>query len=114
MNIISDKKEIVFRSEHDGKVYYSIGMSKKRQDGSYENGYMNVHFKKDVELQNKTKILIKQAWLDFYTKNKQTVPYVFINEFETVSEQEDKKEKKEDSWGSPKDIEIEPDELPFY
>jgi len=119
MNIISDRKETIFKSERDGRVYYSIGLSKKKQDGSYENGYMNVHFKKDVELDNKARILIKEAWLDFYTKNKQTIPYIFINNFELMGYIEDKQEEKGeqksiDNFEGGKDIQIDPEELPFY
>lgn len=114
MEIVSNKKEIIFKSKKDDKTYYSIGMSKKKQDGTYENGYMNVHFKKDVNIENKTKIMIKSAWLDFYTKNKITVPYIFINEFEVIEDNDNKENKDDNSWESGKNIQIEPDDLPFY
>ena len=120
MEVTSNKKEMIFRSEKDGKVFYSIGLSKKKQDGSYENGYMSVHFKKDIDLADKTRISIKQAWIDFYKKDKITMPYIFINEFEKEETEPVKEEPKVEepkpnsNWDSAKDIEIEPDDLPFY
>lgn len=86
MELVSNKEEMIFRNEYNGKVSYSLGLSKKKQDGSYEKGYINVGFKKGTELQNQTKIKIKQAWLDFYKKDKITVPIIFINDFEIVNE----------------------------
>ena len=89
MEIISNKEEMIFKNEYNGKVFYSIGISKKNQDGSYENGYINVRFKKDVELENQTKIKIKKAWIDFYCKDRKTFPYIFVSEFEKVEEKKD-------------------------
>ena len=92
MEIISNKEEMIFKNEYNGKVFYSIGISKKNQDGKYENGYINVRFKKDVELENQTKIKIKKAWIDFYCKDRKTFPYIFISEFDIVSEREQEKD----------------------
>ena len=89
MEIISNKEEMVFKNEYNGKVFYSIGISKKNQDGKYENGYINVRFKKDVELDNQTKIKIKKAWIDFYCKDRKTFPYIFVSDFEPVGEKKD-------------------------
>ena len=86
MNIIDDKQKTVFRNERDDKVFYSIGLSKKKEDGSFEKGYINARFKKDIDLKDKTKIKIKEAWLDFYKADKKTVPYIFINKFEMASD----------------------------
>ena len=79
---------MVFVNEHNGKKSYSIGISKKLQDGSYENGFLPAQFKKDVVINNKTKIDIKKAWLSFYktTEGNRTVPFIFINDF-TVTEE---------------------------
>lgn len=87
MNISNDYPVMIFRNEYEGKIFYKIGLSKKKQDGSYESGSMTCQFKKDVNLEDKTKIYIKKAWLTFYkNKDNATIPYVFVNEFETVSE----------------------------
>lgn len=85
MDVISNREEMIFKSEHDDKVNYSIGLSRKLQDGTYENGYMPVRFKKDVTVENKTKIKIKSAWIDFYKLENKTNPYIFINEFEIIN-----------------------------
>lgn len=76
---------MVFVNEHNGRKFYKVGISKKMQDGSYQNGYVDVQFKKDIILENKTKINIKSAWLTFYmNKENITVPYIFVNEFEQL------------------------------
>lgn len=113
MEIISNRGEMIFKNEKDGKISYSIGLSKKKEDGTYENGYILARFRKDVELDDRTKIKIKSAWLDFFKIEKRTLPYIFINDFEKVENKEEVKEQKNvDNWGSAKDIE--PDDLPFY
>ena len=104
---------MIFKNEKDGKISYQIGLSRKKEDGTYENGYMLVRFRKDIELDNQTKIKIKSAWLDFLKIEKRTIPYIFINDFEKVeSKEEIKQQKSVDNWTSAKDIE--PDDLPFY
>jgi len=110
MNVIDDKVKLIYKNTVNNKVSYSIGLSKKKEDGSYENGYMPCRFKKDVELDNKAKIKIKNAWLDFYKVDKKTFVYLFINEFEKVEEQQ----KSVDNFSSAKEVTIEPDDLPFY
>ena len=102
MNIIDEKEKTIFRNEYEGKISYSIGLSKKKEDGSFENGYIPVRFRKDTELKDKTKIKIKEAWLDFYKADKKTVPYIFVNKFEMASDM--------DAMKQVSDIE----EAPFY
>lgn len=83
MEIMSNKNEMIFRTDFDDGTRYSIGLSRKNSDGSYARGYMLVKFRKGVELEDKTLIRITNGWLDFYKdKNDRTVPYIFINEFE--------------------------------
>lgn len=57
----------IFRNAHEGKdgtwYTYATGVSSKRQDGTYINGYLDVRFRKGVVLENKTKINIKDAFL---------------------------------------------------
>ena len=100
---------MIFRFDDEDRISYNISISKKKEDGTYENAYMPVRFKKDVSLDNQTKIKIKNAWLDFIKMEKRTFWFMFISDFEIV---EKKEEKSFDNWGSAKDIE--PDELPFY
>ncbi len=89
MNIQTDKMQMIFRNDYsNGNVAYVMGISKKKRDGSYDNAYIPVQFKKEVSLENQTNIYIKSAWLSFY-KNKEgrAVFYIFINDFNTVHEQ---------------------------
>ena len=86
MNIENKYPVMIFKSTYDNKHYYNMGLSKKNQDGRYINGYIMCRFKNGVELEDKTKIYIKNAWLDFYLKDKETKPYIFVNEFETIGE----------------------------
>ena len=85
MNIECEKEKMIFRNEKDGKVFYSIGLSKKNQDGKYTSGYMPCRFPKDANIENKTKIKILNAWLDFWVDDKKiTHPYIFINKYEMI------------------------------
>ena len=86
MNISTDFPVMIFKNEYQGNTFYSLGLSKKDTEGKYINGYMPCQFKKSVSVEDKTKIYIKSAWLTFYLKEKETKPYIFINEFETVEE----------------------------
>ena len=86
MNINSDKPIMVFKREYQGKEYYSLGLSKKDRNNNYINGYMACEFRKGVNLENKTKIYIKSAFITFYLKDKTTVPYIKILEFDTVEQ----------------------------
>ena len=86
MNITNEKPVMIFKKEYNGYINYSVGLSKKNQDGSYTNGYIQVRFKNGAILEDKTTIYIKKAWLSFYLKDKKTIPYIFINEFETIEQ----------------------------
>lgn len=87
MNIECEKEKMIFRNEKDGKVYYSIGLSKKNQDGKYTSGYITCRFPKETNIPNKTKIKILNAWLDFWVDEKKiTHPYIFISKYEILSD----------------------------
>lgn len=117
MNIISDRTEVIYKNVHEGKTIYSIWVSKKNLDGSYTNGYINVKLPKAKELkEDKTLIKINNAWLDFYLKDKVTIPYIFINEFEILNDMtKDITTKKEndpyEEMGE--EVKITDDDLPF-
>lgn len=98
MNIENKYPVMIFKKEYQGRVFYSVGLSKKDRDGNYINGYMSCRFKNNVSVEDKTKMYIKSAWVDFYLKDKTTVPYIFINEFSTVDEtiEKTKEEPKKD------------------
>ena len=84
MNIEQKYPVMIFKAINNGKTFYNLGLSRKDEKGNYINGYINCKFKKDVELEDKTKIMIKSAFLTFYLKDKITVPYIFISDFDLV------------------------------
>lgn len=90
MQVINVKDNVnqpimIFKNVFDNGVSYSTTISHKNVNDEYENAFINVRFKKDVDLDNKCKIIIKNAWLDFYqNKNGKDVPYIFICDFEEV------------------------------
>lgn len=86
MNIEDSKAKTIYRNEKDGKVFYKLGMPKKNQDGNWEIGYIPCRFQKEVNIADKTKIILKNAWLDYWKKDKITNVYIFINKFEIVED----------------------------
>ena len=96
MFVLDNYSKMVFRKENEFGVFYTIGLSKKDRNGNYINGYMNVRFKKGVNVPNMTKIVIKNAFIDFYLdKNNRTVPYIMILEFETEAKKKQEVKKEE-------------------
>ena len=99
MNITS-KDTMIFKKEHEGKIYYRAGLSRKKQDGSYEKGYIDVKLPKDVELDNQTKIDITKGFLSFYNyKDKEdkqhTIWYIVVQEYSKKNEEKKQKNSKE-------------------
>lgn len=89
MQVLSDRKERIFKFvDYKNRPVYKIGLSKKDINGKYVNGYMLCSFKKGTNIENKSFIRIKSAWLDFYLKEKETVPFIFINDYEIVQDDE--------------------------
>lgn len=96
---------MIYARQYQDTILYSLRLSKKDKDGNYVNGFINCRFKKDVKVDDKKKIYIKDAWLDFYLKDKETKPYIFINEFEYVEDTIEKSKEEE--------IVINDEDLPF-
>lgn len=86
MKIINEYPVMVFKNTYENKEYYSLGLSKKNQDGTYANGYIQCQFRKGICLDNQTNIYIKDAWLSFYLKDNKTIPYIFVNDYELVAD----------------------------
>ena len=92
MKIVNTTKEgsnipvMVFKNVNNDKTYYKIGLSKKNMEGNYINGYVTAVFNKDVEIHNKAKIILKNAILDFYIKEKNTIPFIRVFDFEIYNE----------------------------
>lgn len=91
MNIVNDNAVMVFRKENK----YSVSISKKNQNGEYEKAYFPIQFNKGVELEDRTLIKIKTAWLSFYKWEYElktgTKFFIKCSEFEIV-EQENKEQ----------------------
>lgn len=123
MNIQSDKPYMIFEKEYNGKKYYKIGLSKKLKNGEYENGYVDIQFKQGIEIHNKERIYLKDAFLTFYkSKDKATIPYIFVMDFERVENTKEsnivKQETKDDFNDFGKEVvldevEITDSDLPF-
>lgn len=111
MNIV--EKEIMIFKNENGK--YSFQVSKKNQDGSYDKAYFPIQFNKDIELENKTLIKIKNAWLSFYNweyeEKKGTTFFIKCSEFEEIEKQEKLSNETFKEFGET--IEISQEELPF-
>ena len=115
MNVVYDKEITIYRFEGQYGPSYSIGLSKKTQDDKVEYGYMPCKFRKGVELPNKTKIRIRNAFISFNKKNDKTYLYIFINSFEELYQKQEKKEEvKPDPYAEfSNEVEITDDQLPF-
>ena len=63
---------------------YSTGISSKNQDGTYNNAYMPVRFRRGIELEDKQMINILSAWLIPIKIKENQVVGLFINDFTLV------------------------------
>lgn len=114
MNVSNDYAVTIFKNENTYGTFYKVGLSKKDVNGNYINGYKDCRFKKDIQLENKTKIYIKKAWIDFYVKDKKTIDYIFISEFEIATDNQATKKEPTPVADEPfTGIEINDDDLPF-
>lgn len=99
---------------------FSTSISNKRQDGTYENMYISVQFRKDdIEAQrmsNMTKINIKNGFLSFYkTTSGQPKIKLIITDYEIIDENRPAQETNDDPFVNeiPENFEINDDDLPF-
>lgn len=77
---------MVFKNIREDKTYYNIGLSRKDMDGNYVNGNIMAQFNKGVDLDNQTKIILTNAVLDFYKKDKITVPFIRVFDYKLENE----------------------------
>lgn len=92
MNISNKYAVMIFKSD-SGK--YTVGLNNKKMDGTYDSSYFPIQFNKGVELENKTKILLKTAWLSFYNwvyqDKKGTKFFIKCSDFEIVEDEDNNK-----------------------
>ena len=114
MNIVNDRPVMVFKND---KGKYSVGISKKNQNGEYENAYFPIQFNKSVELEDKTLIKINTAWLSFYKWEYElksgTTFFIKCSDFEIVDNTEFQDLHTKTASDVSKTIEIKDEDLPF-
>lgn len=92
MNLTSERPIQIYRFEDNGKVRYTFGVGKKKIDSNeYDNTYYPIQFKQGVSIADKSKIIVKKAWLSFYNweyqGKKGNTFYVMCSEFDLVDEE---------------------------
>ena len=92
MNITSKDTMIFVKEDENLKKHYRAGLSTKKQDGSYDNAYIDVRMPKRTNIENKTKINITKGFLSFYNyKDKDdkqhTIWYIVVQEYTTDNQE---------------------------
>ena len=92
MNLTSDRPIQIYRFEDGDKVKYTFGVGKKKLDSNeYDNAFYPIQFKQGVSIPDKSKIIVKKAWLSFYSweyqGKKGNTFYVMCSEFDLVNEE---------------------------
>lgn len=114
MKIIHEYPVAIFKNKKDDKTFYRLGLSKKDLNGNYINGYIDCRFRKDATIDDNKKMYIKDAWLDFWVKDKITHPYIFINKFEYVADIIEDAKKEPDAFEEfANEVELKDEDLPF-
>jgi hypothetical protein len=102
-------KTRIFKNEKG--LYTTI--SNKKDDGTYENMYISVNFKKGIELENNTEINITKAFLSFY-KTKDGLPKlkIVVMEYTTDADEQYKQDERE-AIQNESNYNFPDDEMPF-
>lgn len=110
--IMPGKEYMVFRSEYNGKVFYKIQLQKKNYDDTKEIAYKTIRFKNDVDLPDRTIIIPKAGFEDFYNKDKYTTIFtLFITDFDIKENEEVNKSEAIANYNS--EITISEEDIPF-
>ena len=95
------KKYRVWKKTYNDKNYYSILLSQTNYDGSKDKYYIDLQFKKGVNIPNQTDIIIKCAY-ENYRKNSldqyHPIVYYMITDFEMVESEEQIKQNAYDEF----------------
>ena len=117
LNIVTDDKGVkVIRKDGTSKAgnaytMYSLMYSYKNGD-EWENVFVDAAFKKGVDIANKTKIKITNAFMTGSEYNGQTKPKIFVLDYEVLEQGEGRPQAPDTSFMSiPDNI---GDELPFH
>lgn len=102
MNILGKLR--VFKKEYEGKELYSTTISRKDENGNYENLYLSLQIPKDVVLENNSTINVTKGFLSFY-KTKQGLSKIkaVVQEFTEEAATEPIQETMPNYYDSPTD-----------
>lgn len=99
--IEAGKKYRVWKKTYNDKDFYSIQVTQKNYDNQVDKYYVDLQFKKGVDLPNQTDIIIKEAY-ENYRKNKadeyHPITYYMITNFEIVENEERAKQNAYDEF----------------
>ena len=85
------RKIRVFKNTYNDRDYYRVQVKQKNYDGTEDIFYVPLQFKKGVELENQTDIIIKQAYENMRKNPKDEynqITYLVITDFEIVEREE--------------------------
>lgn len=103
------------KTSQAGNAYtqYSLSVSSKDKDGNWVNGFLECSFKRGVEVANKAKIKINNAFYTVSEYNGKKSYKVFVMDFEVIEQGEGQPAKAPDTsfMSIPDNI---GDELPFH
>lgn len=84
MQITTKYPITIYRKEFGDKICYSTRVIKKDKEGNYKGAFIPVNFKKDISVEDRSKIKILNGCLDFYNdKENKPVFIIFISQFST-------------------------------
>lgn len=89
--IMANKKYRVFKNTYNDRDYYRIQVKQKNYDGQEDIYYINVQFKRNIELPNESDIIIKEAYENIRPNKLDKfngIHYLVITEFEKVENEE--------------------------
>lgn len=85
------RKIRVFKSTYNDKNYYRVQVKQKNYDGTEETFYVPLLFKRGVELENQTDIIIKEAYENMRKNPKDEynpIYYLMVTDFEKLEREE--------------------------
>lgn len=84
----NQKTEITIRKHGNG--YYTT-IARKLEDGTYDNAFVSVSFRKGVELEDRTRIKVNDGFLSFWRKTPETKEMITITKKDGTTEEVEKK-----------------------
>lgn len=116
LNLKTDEKGIkVIRKDGTSKAgnpytMYSLMYSYKKGENDYPNVFIDAQFRKGVDLANKSKIIIKEAFMTGNSFNGKTSPKIFVLDYEVLEGGETPKPSADDFLMVTDDMQ---EEMPF-